>query len=407
VVPFVGSQVAGASTIVGWCFKFPATGTPAYPAVGQPYVIWLDNVRVNLSPPPPAPTLTDVFPAQDGLNMWEVGTDTNQQEDIESDTQGGNGFQLATSASPVEYKLTIATNPVPPAGFRTFVEVNTDNLANYNNQPDARAESMAEMDIVSAGDGTATGYFRYRINDTNDYYNGAEIQNKFVNGPDTGTNGTLASATSTLGGTWTLKFTSPSTGVIIAPGGVTSSAFMLNANAVAAFSEGTIPDPADTNSLELSLYIGSSPGGSAAGLGHYVDLIDFTMTGNASAFEDNFATDTGPYQGSDWVAGPLGVASYIGTVLQVPVSANGPDVYVEYTLPAAGYDILGSTTIPNADWTLLSGTNSVDTDGDTSLALGGTQIQVIPLADVENLSTGVPTNHLFFEMIKNNGGLHQ
>jgi len=398
VVPLTNSTIADAGDIVGWCFEYGQSEAPAYPAVGQQVVFWLDNVRVNLKPPSPPPTLTDITPATPGMNLWMIGFDTNQEEDLESDIEGGNGWQLATGANPVEYALTLAPNPVPPAGFRTFVVINTDDLPATQYVPDAAAISMAELDIVSAGDGTATGYFRYRINDTSDYL--ASTQNTNVFGPNTGTNGTLASVSGPLGGTWTLKFTSPSSGSIIAPSGASSSVFTLNGNAVLAFSETS--NPKDDNSQELSLYVGAGPNGSA-GLGKEVVLTDFAMTNNAGAFEDNFATDIGPAPSASW----LGVVSeFAGTTIQIPVSANGPDVWVQNTLPADGYDLLGSTTIPG-DWTLLTGTNSVDTDTATSLGLGSTQVTAIPLADVENISTGVPTNQLYFEMIKNDGGLHQ
>lgn len=405
VVPLPKGTVQNASTIVGWCFKYGESETPAYPTNGQHITFWLDNVRVNLSPPPPPPTLTGIMPAIDGLNLWEVGTDTNQDEDIESATQGGNGWQLATPGTPVTYALTISPKPVPPAGFHTKVIINTDALAAFRTDPDRAAISMAMMDIVSAGDGTGTGYFRYQINNTNAYQSTGN-QDPSVFGPDTGTNGTLASVSGSYGGTWTLKFTSPATGSIIAPGGAASPSFTLNANAVLAFSETT--NPQDTNSQELSLYLGSSPGGTA-GLAHEVVITDFTMAGNASAFEDNFATDTGPAQGSDWVAD---VSESVGTTIVIPVSGDGPDVWVQVSLPAIGYDLLGSTSIPTDNWTLLTGTNAADingpiTDTTTSLALGTNEIIAVPLADVEGLSTGVPTNHLFFEMIKNNGGLNQ
>ena len=49
------------------------------------------------------------------------------------------------------------------------------------------------------------------------------------------------------------------------------------------------------------------------------------MTGNASAFEDNFATDIGPTPGTDWVGGN-GVSEFVGTTIQIPVSSSGPDV---------------------------------------------------------------------------------
>ena len=412
VVPLPRGGVQNASTIVGWCLKYGQGETPTYPAAGQNITFWIDNLQVTLAPPPPPPTMESIIPAVNGMNLWMVGAgpfaDTNQEEDIESATEGGNGWQLATGANPVTYALTIAPTPVPPAGFHTYVIINTDDLAAYRTDPDRAAISMAMLDIVSAGNGTATGSFRYRINDTNDY-NATGAQNTNVYHPDTGTNGTLASVSGPLGGTWTLKFTSPSTGSIIAPGGAASPSFTLNATAVNAFSEGV--NPMDANSQSLSLYLGADPGGTA-GLGKEVVLTDFTMTGNASAFEDNFATDIGPGQGADWITGN-GVSESVGTTVQIPVSGNGPDVYVETSLPATGYDILGSTTIPNSEWTLLTGTNAVDindapiTDTSTTLALGFDQIVVIPLAEAEKVSTGVPTNQLYFEMIKNNGGLRQ
>jgi hypothetical protein len=397
VVPLTNA-IVDANTICGWCFKF---GNTTYPALGAKFVMWLDNVRVNVKSAVPPPTMGRVIPAIPGMNLWMIGTDTNQQEDLESATQGGNGWQLATSNNPVEYKLTISPQAVPPSPFRTFVIINTDNLPVYRNQPDASAVSMAEMDIVSAGNGAATGYFRYRINDTNGY--NATVQNTNVFGPDTGTNGTLASVAGTLGGTWTLRFTSPSNGLIIAPNGATSPGFTLNSNAVLAFSE--TANPVDAGNQSLSLYIGASPNGSA-GLGQEVVLTDFTMTGNASAFEDNFATDTGPAPGTDWIGG-AGVSQYVGTTIQIPVSANGPDVWVENTLPSVGFDLLGTTQIPTTNWVLLTGTNSLLTDTGTSLALGATQIAAIPIADVEGLPAPVPTNSLFFEMIKNQGGNNQ
>lgn len=397
VVPLTNA-ITDANTICGWCFKF---GNTTYPALGANFVMWLDNVRVNVKPAVPPPTMGRVIPAITGMNLWMIGTDTNQQEDLESATQGGNGWQLAAPNNPVEYKLTISPDVVPPSLFRTFVIINTDNLPAYRNQPDAGAISMAEMDVVSAGDGSATGYFRYRINDTNDY-NGT-VQNPNVFGPDTGTNGTLTSVGGPWGGTWTLRFTSPSNGLIIAPNGATSTGFTLNSDAVLAFSEGV--NPVDPNSQLLSLYVGASPNG-PAGLGHEVVLTDFTMTGNASAFADNFATDTGPTPGTAWIGG-AGVSQYVGTTIQIPVSASGPDVWVENTLPSVGFDLLGSTQVASPNWTLLTGTNSIATDTGTSVALGATQIAAIPIADVEGLSTAVPTNSIFFKMIKNQGGKNQ
>ena len=196
VVPFNSASVVDANLICGWCFKF---GNTNYPALGAEFVMWLDNVRVNLKPPVPPPTMGRVFPAITGMNLWMIGTDTNQEEDLESATQGGNGWQLATAATPVEYALTISPQAVPPSPFRTFVIINTDNLPVFRNEPDESAISMAEMDIVSAGDGTAKGYFRYRINDTNDY-NSATFQNTNVSEPgQRAPYGTLASVSGPLG----------------------------------------------------------------------------------------------------------------------------------------------------------------------------------------------------------------
>ena len=101
VVPLPKGGVQNANEIVGWCFKYGVSETPGYPTNGQHITFWLDNIRANLAPPVPPPTLLSVTPAVNGLNLWEVGTDTNQDEDIESGTQGGNGWQLATAPPPL------------------------------------------------------------------------------------------------------------------------------------------------------------------------------------------------------------------------------------------------------------------------------------------------------------------
>ena len=111
-----------------------------------------------------------------------------------------------SAATPVEYKLTIAPTPVPPAGFHAKVIINTDDLPAFRTDPDRASISAAFLDIVSAGDGTGTAYFRYRANDTNAYQSTTAFVPS-VFGPDTGTNGTLASVSGPYGGTWTLKFT--------------------------------------------------------------------------------------------------------------------------------------------------------------------------------------------------------
>jgi len=353
---------------------------------------WVDNIRfvgpgatVTVVPP----TLA-IAPAIPGLRFFAGSTvNTYDRAELASVDQnlswiGGAGYPASYSFTLLDYPANIGQTHIQLVPVNTAGQSNMGNTGSPNEYIDYQASNELWLVIAPAGTGVT-----------------ATVQWK-TNSPNANPNQTALTITNTTAvGTWTLKFTGPSTGTLTAPGASPKSF--------------TIADPTVATDFAnpLVAYFGVQPN-STAGEGQYEDWAFIGVTnvldGNIS---DNFAADTTPTSSGNWNVNTLTTA-LATTSLQVVPSSSLPAYWVNWTLPAFGYalgtsdNILGSTVAP-APWMLpeyydnYGGTgNGTILPGIASQGLKGWVLipsTCLPTVDGQPQSGQALSTNAFFELV--------
>jgi len=361
---------------------------------------WIDNIVLQgTAGPPPPPTVSAPAKATPGLTVFASTAGLyDRQSAVLRQTSGLSWVGQATAANPVTYSFTVAGYPNSVNCEAWLFLVPNPNYE--DNAPDWN-ETNCALFYLQGSTTSATGRFRYKVNEnnqqamygsgnetrttattTNNYYytaapgtlGGGAITNVLSPGVYNITNesGDLAAlASSTILGTWTLKFTSDTNVAVIAPDG-SSTNFVIPAYNIGYFAEQGTP--------AFRIYLGMQANNVDAA-NQAVVYSNFAITGTAQPFSDNFLADSVLDTTNVWdtsaSSGPKGV-------VLVP---TGSDFWLSWTLPDNGFGLEVSSNLDNPlSWTTPALT--------TIVPLNGRRSEIVGSSDVPSGNTA------FFKLIK-------
>jgi hypothetical protein len=327
-----GSQAVRSQTVtINYSSLLPAIGaSPSYVQLvftsafggGAPGYFYMNNVVLSTGPygttaPPPPPTL-GIQVANPGLRMFAGLTSSGAREELAT----AAGYDVNWLGGNVQYSFTIIRDGAQTNYFQTqifLIPINTipTNTAQLgspynNNYVDYQASNLLWLQILgSNGSPTVTADVSWKINTPN----------------ANPTNVALRITNSTIVGTWTLAFTSPSNGTLTAPG--------------ASPTNFTIADAAATTDFAgpITAYFGVEANSSSAE-GCYLDYSQISITGVAgNALVDNFPADTSLNTGL-WTINPTAADTSI-----ILVTASDP-LWVTWSPTDAGYGLGVIPTLP-------------------------------------------------------------
>ncbi|MEO6036479.1 MAG: hypothetical protein ABIQ35_14600 [Verrucomicrobiota bacterium] len=290
-----------------------------------PTKIWIDNLQVNVSlVENPPPTLsTKITEAAPGLNLFSAaGGDQYQRTNLKLNNTTGIGTLGASGDAGVSFAMTIKEFPDPVAypGYQAHILITTG--PGNNSALDYGDANLIFLDIKQNGDGSGNGTFRYKTNQPNG--------NSQVYG-----SGTLGQAvSSTILGTWTLKFSQGTNITVTGPDG---APFVTNITQEAA------------NIFTEPLYVvfGGQPN-QPGNLGQKVVLANASVTNSStgtSIVYDNFLVDSA-LDTTKW-------SSLSGSQNTLFLFPNDPgQKVVKWTLPDDGFYLQVSTNL-GSPWNSL------------------------------------------------------
>jgi len=312
---------------------------------------WIDNlVFVGPASQPPPPTLlAPTTKATPGLNVFS-STEGNGFYDRQAvelrQSSGLTWVGHATTDNPVTYSFTIAgyPNSVNCEAYLFLVP----NPAANDSGPDWN-ETNCAIAYLQGNSSQATMHFQYKVNEGLDQsmYSGGGIdthgRGPYANAPGSWDgvranyleSGNLGSVTNPgVLGTWTVKFTSDTNVTLIAPNGNTSTCVIPPYN-IGYFAENS----------GFNVYLGMQAN-QADGMNQAVVYSNFTITGVASPYSENFLADSVLDTTNTWntsvAGGPKGV-------LVVPTTGA---YWLQWTLPDSGFSLEVSPTLTDAlAWT--------------------------------------------------------
>lgn len=273
---------------------------------------WVDNIKftgpsVVVSNPPP---ILAAGPAQPGLRIFAgSAVNTYDREELStidsSQAWVGGNYPVSYSFTLLDYNPAINQTHIFIVPQNTSGQANMGNTGSGNEYIEYQASNTLWMVINPAGNGVT-----------------ASVQWK-TNLPNANPNITAVTITnSTAVGTWTLKFTSASTGTVTAPG-ASPVAFTI-----------TDPNVSTDFANPAVAYFGIQPN-STAGEGAYEDWASISVTNVSGANEyENFVTDTSFNPNTYWFNNSASAGS-----LQPVFATQLPAVWLNWTLPAVGFGL--------------------------------------------------------------------
>jgi hypothetical protein len=331
-------------------FEFSVLSWNGYPT--NTFTFWLDNVALNQNqgPPIPPPTLSAPTKAITGLNC--IATQPGQPN---------NRYQICTTNDPgysfvgrssVTYSWTIKSFPPnTDASFQQHFFIVNGAPGQYDQAADYNLADCIFVTVQQLANGIAVCNFRYKTNEAGAnlmLFNTVSPTNSAVNSNGWPIMPIVSFSNSPVLGTWSLTFAQTTNVTITAPNGNTTN-FTFDAASAALFA-----DP-------CSLILGAQPNQTNF-YGDAVVYSNFTVTGNASPFSDNFTTDT-VLNSNLWFV----LASDTNGVVLVP---PGSEYWVGWTLPAPGFSFQGATNLPTTNWTSLSSVLTIADNGGEQALVG-------------------------------------
>jgi hypothetical protein len=297
---------------------------------------WIDNVWFEgTAAPPPPPTIKSLTTTTPGLNLVFNTAGINDRHEVALVSTNGLSWVGNTGSSPVTYSFTISGFPQTTAAQWSTAAylMMSPNPANLDNALDWN-ETNGVVAWLQQGPTTSTMTLSYKVNHP---------------GGAVGTQIGSVTYTGKALGRWQIQFTSDQGGVLIAPDGITQSAFAFPAGGdEAMFAE----NPA-LGHPGMYLYLGAQVNNSAT-LNQAVCYSQFSVTGVPSAQSDNFLTD--PVLNTNvWMNGPGS-----GSPAANFVMTNNAAYWVTWSTPASGYtlqitpNLLGTWT-PDTTDTVING----------------------------------------------------
>jgi hypothetical protein len=282
--------------------------------------IWVDNIKFTAPPAsaivPPAPPKLSVSLATPALRIFAgSAVNTYDREELSSVDQSQSWVD---GSYPVSYSFTLS-HAAKANAFQThifLVPINTLPSGNnvYGNEyVEYQASNNLWLQINGTASNTVTANVSWKTNDPNANPNIVALN----------------ITNSTAVGTWTLTFTSASTGTLTAPGASPAAFTIADTNVANDFGDPVVA------------YFGVQPN-STGGEGLYDDYIQIETTnvagGSGSDLYDNFTMDTSINLGL-WETNNSAAAYSL-----VLVTTNTP-LWVSWTVPAIGYGLGVSPTL--------------------------------------------------------------
>jgi hypothetical protein len=315
-IPLNAAANSDLMNVTGFMFKQYAG---YFGGINGQSTLWLDNLKFTYTNVPPVvapPTMAIQKPAP-GLRLFTGGSDIyGRSELITASGADSQTWVSATPQSPVSYSFTVKNIPANMGQTHLFlIPESSIPDTSYNGQ-DYNASNGLWLTIGSSG----VARVAWKTN-----WPGHNAYDQHV---------ALLMTNTPAVGTWTLSFTSATSGSLAGPGGSPMSFTLSNATMAADFA-----DP-------LAAYFGCQPNGSAA-VGGYEDWAWISTSNTANAFSEDFTTeptrDLNPRWRTVYGGQDLGAA--------VIVSTNDmPGWWVNWTLPAANYAIGTGTNLTSGIW---------------------------------------------------------
>ena len=278
-------------------------------------ILWLDNLKFTYTNVPPVipPPIVAIEKAVPGLRLFSGGTNQNGRTEVFTAPGYQNQSWVgATIGSPVSYSFKVKNIPANMNQTHIFlIPVSGIPDTAYNGQ-DYNASSGLWLTIGTTGIGQVSWKTNWPGHNAYDQHIAGRMTN------------------STAVGTWTLSFTSATSGTVTGPDGNPVAFTITNGAAATDFAN------------PVAAFFGCQPNGTA-GIGGYEDWISITITGTAQPISEDFTTEPGRTL-TKWSSAYGGAA--LGAA--VVVSTNDmPAYWVNWTTgdPTFKYDIGSKTNL--------------------------------------------------------------
>ena len=285
------------------------------------------------------PMLTLKAEAAYGLLKVVSGPNQYDRQNIATDTTSNDYGWIGGGATPVTYSLTIADFPGPAySGLQAHVFLVPNSTG--STAPDYDNPAVVMLDIQGRADGTATAWFRHKVNEPGD--------NAFLYGA--GTLGQLDCPTGAVG-TWSMTFLNNTSVTVTAPNGAALQLTLPNAAAIQSAFGG-----------RLTAYFGNQPNSvSQVGQSTTFSRIQISGAPRGQAIDETFPgpslnqhPTTVSWQWLTPAASPAGIS--------LPLSNNG--LALSWTLPDTGYSLQFAASLSPAAWADLTLPN-ISTQGNS------------------------------------------
>jgi hypothetical protein len=291
-------------------------------------ILYVDNVKFNgplVTVAPPPPTMGTPTRATPGLRMFAGPTSTDDRTIVYTYDQM-QSWVNATPASPVSYSFSLQDYNPNIAQIMVELMGGGETPTSNNEFDDFSGPTTMWLTINPgpAGTGEVVANVQWKVND-----------------PGANPNNTALSFTNSTGiGAWTLVFTGPTNGFVVAPGHVIlgpTSFVIADATAVSDFGN------------PVFAAIGEQPN-TGAGQGAYEDFgyIGITNVVDGNEYE-NFTTE-----GSDFAQNFTPSGLFNNSISQLPATAiiqtTNDAWWINWTQPAVGFTLSSTTNLKSTNW---------------------------------------------------------
>lgn len=326
---------------------------------------WIDNVKFTAPSLTNGPTLSLVKPPPLGLTCISSQSGSTWQRQIIGTVNGNYSWNTATAVSnTTTYSMNITNFPSTAySGYEArFYLINGLAYGQVDSDVDYNAVNCVYFTVYDNGNGTASGDFRYKVNNVG----GGENYIILTNGtPDE----YVYCASGPLG-KWSLTFHNNTNVIMTAPDGTTNS-FSISAGDVNYFQN------------PLYVYFGDRPNDNSR-IGQSATFNRFTITGAAASIDDHFTN----LDLSTWLvsaADPKGIL----------VTTPDTKFWVTWPTPDSAFTNLFATdnltkSLASSQWLTLP------TSDTHWIPVGGTKrLTIINQSTLNTAFTYTPTNCFF------------
>lgn len=329
------------------------------------FVCWLDKMSLKVPVLTNRPALSLVKPPPLGLTCISSQAGGTYQRQIIGTVSGNYSWNTATAASnTTTYSMNITNFPsVAYSGYEAHMYlINSPQYGQVDANVDYNAANCVYFTIYDNGDGSASGDFRYKVNNVG----GGENFTTLTNGS---TDEYVYCASGPLG-KWSLTFNNNTNVTLTAPDGT------INSFSISGGDANNFQDP-------LYVYFGDRPNDNSR-IGQSATFNQFTITGAAASINDHFTN----LDLSTWL---VSAADPNGIVITTPDTKY----WVTWPMPDAGFTNLMATdnlrnSLANSQWVALP------TSATGWINVGGVErINIINQSTLNTAYTYTPTNSFF------------